>query len=156
MLNIKFYCSSILFNVIYLEKKMRQRDFRLKAFTLTELLVVLVIIGILMLIALPNLMPLIAKTHSLEAQQALTTIQKLERSYHQMHVKYTGDLLELGFEPEKTITEGGNAKYAIQITDASPTGFTAKAVAVVDFDQDGVFNEWEIDHTGTLREIVKD
>ncbi|MGH1437845.1 MAG: type IV pilin protein [Lewinella sp.] len=135
---------------------MRQRDFRLKAFTLTELLVVLVIIGILMLIALPNLMPLIAKTHSLEAQQALTTIQKLERSYHQMHVKYTGDLLELGFEPEKTITEGGNAKYAIQITDASPTGFTAKAVAVVDFDQDGVFNEWEIDHTGTLREIVKD
>lgn len=135
---------------------MRQRDFRLKAFTLTELLVVLVIIGILMLIALPNLMPLIAKTHSLEAQQALTTIQKLERSYHQMHVKYTGDLLELGFEPEKTITEGGNAKYAIQITDASPTGFTAKAVAVVDFDQDGTFNEWEIDHTGTLREIVKD
>jgi type IV pilus assembly protein PilE len=119
-------------------------------------LVVLVIIGILMLIALPNLMPLIAKTHSLEAQQALTTIQKLERSYHQMHVKYTGDLLELGFEPEKTITEGGNAKYAIQITDASPTGFTARAVAVVDFDQDGVFNEWEIDHTGTLRETVKD
>ncbi|WP_367390187.1 type IV pilin protein [Lewinella sp. LCG006] len=135
---------------------MKRRDFRLKAFTLTELLVVLVIIGILMLIALPNLMPLIAKTHSLEAQQALTTIQKLERSYHQMHVKYTGDLLELGFEPEKTIPEGGNAKYAIQITSADPTSFVARAVAVVDFDQDGVFNEWEIDHNGTLREIVKD
>lgn len=135
---------------------MKQRSSRLKAFTLTELLVVLVIIGILMLIALPNLMPLIAKTHSLEAQQALSTIQKLERSYHQMHVKYTDDLLELGFEPEKTIPEGGKAKYSVAIISASPSAFIAKATAVVDFDQDGTFNEWEIDQNGTLRELVKD
>lgn len=129
---------------------------RLKAFTLTELLVVLVIIGILMLIALPNLMPLISKTHSLEAQQALTTIQKLQKSYHQMHVKYTNDLLALGFEQEKTIPEGGKAKYLIEVIDASPTHFVAKAKAVVDFDQDGTFNEWEITHDGELRELIKD
>ncbi|MEM1323271.1 MAG: prepilin-type N-terminal cleavage/methylation domain-containing protein [Bacteroidota bacterium] len=129
---------------------------KLKAFTLTELLVVLVIIGILMLIALPNLMPLIAKTHSIEAQQALTTIQKLQKSYHQMHVKYASDLLELGFEQEKTVMEGGNAKYAVEILQATPTGFVAKARAVVDFDQDGVFNEWEISQDGALRELIKD
>ncbi len=128
----------------------------LKAFTLTELLVVLVIIGILMLIALPNLMPLISKTHSIEAQQALTTIQKLQKSYHQMHVKYANDLLELGFEQEKTVMEGGNAKYAVEILQATPTGFVAKARAVVDFDQDGVYNEWEISQEGTLRELIKD
>ena len=133
-----------------------KRPVPFKAFTLTELLVVLVIIGILMLIALPNLMPLISKTHSLEAQQALTTLQKLEKSYHQMHVKYTEELLELGFEPEKTVEEGGNAKYTIEITSASPTGFTARARAVVDFDQDGTFNEWEISQDGALREVVKD
>ncbi len=129
---------------------------KLKAFTLTELLVVLVIIGILMLIALPNLMPLISKTHSIEAQQALTTIQKLQKSYHQMHVKYANDLLELGFEQEKTVMEGGNAKYAVEILQATPTGFVAKARAVVDFDQDGVFNEWEISQDGSLRELIKD
>ena len=128
----------------------------LKAFTLTELLVVLVIIGILMLIALPNLTPLIAKTHSIEAQQALTAIQKLEKSYHQMNVKYTTDLQELGFEPEKTVNAGGNAKYDIQIVSATPTTFLAKARAVVDFDQDGTFNEWEINQDGQLRELVKD
>lgn len=129
---------------------------QLSAFTLTELLVVLVIIGILMLIALPNLMPLIAKTHSLEAQQALTTVQKLQRSYHQLHVNYTSDLLELGFEPEPTVLEAGNAKYQIAILEAGPTGFLAKATAVVDFDQDGTFNEWEIDQSGKLREVVRD
>jgi len=127
-----------------------------KAFTLTELLVVLVIIGILMLIALPNLMPLISKTHSIEAQQSLTTIQKLQKSYHQMHVKYTDDLLALGFEPQKTILEGGSSKYDIQVVQASPMGFVVKAKAVVDFDQDGVFNEWEITNEGVLRETVRD
>lgn len=40
---------------------------RLKAFSMPELLVVLVIIGILVLIALPNLMPLISKAKSVEA-----------------------------------------------------------------------------------------
>ena len=129
---------------------------KLKAFTLTELLIVLVIIGILMLLALPNLMPLISKTHSIEAQQALTTIQRLQKSYHQLHVKYTDDLLELGFEQEKTVLEGGPAKYVIDISNVSPTGFAAKATAVVDFDQDGTFNEWEITQEGVLRELVKD
>ncbi|KAA3641109.1 MAG: prepilin-type N-terminal cleavage/methylation domain-containing protein [Bacteroidetes bacterium] len=129
---------------------------KLKAFTLTELLIVLVIIGILMLLALPNLMPLISKTHSIEAQQALTTIQRLQKSYHQLHVKYTDDLLELGFEQEKTVLEGGPAKYIVEITNSGPTGFSAKATAVVDFDQDGNFNEWEITQEGVLRELVKD
>ena len=129
---------------------------RITAFTLTELLLVLVIIGILMLIALPNLMPLIARTHSLEAQQALVTIQKLQRSHYQLHVKYTNDLMALGFEPEPTVMEGGSAKYTIEIIEASPTTFVAKARAVVDFDQDGIFNEWEISQDGQLKELVKD
>jgi len=129
---------------------------KLKGYTLTELLVVLVIIGILMLIALPNLMPLIAKTHSLEAQQSLTTIQKLQRSYYQMHLKYSDDLLDLGFEPQKTIDQGGQAKYTIVIEEASLSDFKAKAIAVVDFDKDGAFNEWEISAEGIIKETVKD
>ncbi len=49
------------------------------AFNLQELLVVLVIIGILLLLALPNLMPLISKTKSLEAQTQLKHISNLAR-----------------------------------------------------------------------------
>lgn len=40
----------------------------LRAFLLTELLVVLVIIGILVLVAMPNLMPLISRAKATEAQ----------------------------------------------------------------------------------------
>ena len=41
---------------------------KLPAYNLQEVLIVLVIIGILLLLALPNLMPLISKTKSVEAQ----------------------------------------------------------------------------------------
>ncbi|MEX2379157.1 MAG: prepilin-type N-terminal cleavage/methylation domain-containing protein, partial [Vicingaceae bacterium] len=44
---------------------------KIKAFTLTELLVVLIIVGILVLLALPKLMPLISKAKSTEAQLQL-------------------------------------------------------------------------------------
>lgn len=45
------------------------RNARINAFSLPELLVVLVIIGILVLAALPNLMPLISRAKATEAQQ---------------------------------------------------------------------------------------
>ena len=56
--------------LIFEEKQVNfQFSKKLKAFTLTELLIVLVIIGILVLVALPNLMPMISKAKSTEAQE---------------------------------------------------------------------------------------
>ena len=130
---------------------------RIKAYTLTELLVVLVIIGILILLALPELMPLVTRAHSMEAKNALKMVQTLEKTHFYEFAKYTQDLETIGFEHQKPVTEeGGSAKYVIEISAISPNSFTAKATAVVDFDGDGTFNEWEINEKGVLVEVVKD
>ena len=127
-----------------------------KAFSLPELLVVLVIIGILVLVALPNLMPLISRAKATEAQQQLTFLHSLEQSYFYTYSRYSDDLVELGFEQTLLVTEGGNANYRIEVISADEKGFKAQAVSVVDFDKDGIFNVWEIDQDKKLHESVKD
>jgi type IV pilus assembly protein PilE len=131
---------------------------RVNAYTLTEILVVLVIIGILILLALPNLLPLITKAKSLEAKTQLNHVQTLEQSYFYEHSKYSKDLTEIGFIQDKLVTDGKDARanYRIEITSATNTGFTAKATAVVDFNGNGTFNVWEIDQNKTLHEVTPD
>jgi len=135
---------------------MKKNYIKLKAFTLTELLVVLVIIGILVLLALPSLMPLISKAKSTEAQLQLEHVYTLEKTYFYLHSKYSNDINEISYEPAKLTTEGGNANYQIIITSATNNSFVAKATAVSDFDGDGVFNVWEIDHEKKLKEVTPD
>jgi type IV pilus assembly protein PilE len=131
---------------------------RVKAYTLTEILVVLVIIGILVLLALPNLLPLITKAKSTEAKLQLEHLQTLEKNYFYEHSKYSKDLGEIGFVQEKLSTDSkdGRANYRIEITNATNTTFTGRATAVVDFNGNGTFNVWEIDQDKTLKEVTPD
>lgn len=128
----------------------------LRAFSLPELLVVLVIIGILVLVALPNLMPLISRAKTIEAQQQLAYLHSLEKSYFYTYSKYSSSLDEIGFEQSVLVSDGGQANYVIEIVEATEHGFRATATSITDFDGDGVFNVWEIDERKNLRETVKD
>ncbi|MEQ8712454.1 MAG: hypothetical protein RIC80_05530, partial [Cyclobacteriaceae bacterium] len=118
--------------------------------------VVLVIVGILVLIALPSLMPMISRARGLEAKQQLKHVHTLQKTYFYEYSRFSDDLIRLGFEQPKLVEEGGNANYIVEIVEASPSLFLARAVAVVDFDQDGEFNVWEIDQDGILVEKVPD
>ncbi len=131
---------------------------RVKAYTLTEILVVLVIIGILVLLALPNLLPLITRAKATEAKVQLEHVQLLEKNYFYEHSKYSNNLAEIGFIQEKLTTDSkdGKANYRIEITNATNATFTARATAVVDFNGNGTFNVWEIDQDKNLREVTPD
>lgn len=127
-----------------------------KAFTLNEILMVLAIIGILLLLALPQFMPLISKTKAQEAKIQLKYIANLQSQYRYLNSKYTMEFNELDFEAPKTVNEGGNANYRYEVVEASAGNFRVRAEAIVDFDGDGVFNVWEIDENGNPKETVKD
>lgn len=131
---------------------------RLPAYTLTEILVVLVIIGILVLLALPVLLPLITKAKSTEAKIQLAHLHTLEKNYFYEHSKYTDNLPDIGFVQEtmSTASKEGRANYQISVISAGSNTFTARATAVVDFNGNGTFNVWEIDQDNNLREVTPD
>jgi|SRR5690606_7087306 len=129
---------------------------KLPSYNLQEILIVLVIIGILLLLALPNLMPLISKAKSIEAQTQLKYIYNSQTSYRFMYSKYAGDLSDIDFEAPKTVKENGSSNYVYEVISASNNSFKVQATAITDFDGDGIFNVWEIDESGNPIQTVKD
>lgn len=127
-----------------------------KAYSLTEILIVLCIIGILLLMVLPNQTSVIGQAKAIEAQAMLNQVYGLEKSHFYRYSKYSSNLEELGFEQEATVDDGGQAVYKIEIIEASSDGFLARATSVSDLDGDGAFNVWEIDNKKILTEVTKD
>ncbi len=127
-----------------------------KAYSMTEILIVLCIIGIILLMVLPNQTAIISQAKAIEAQAMLNHVYGLEKSHFYRFSKYSTNLEELGFEQELTVEEGGQAVYRIEIVEASNSSFLARATSVSDLDGDGVFNTWEIDDKKVLTEVIKE
>jgi type IV pilus assembly protein PilE len=125
-------------------------------FSLTEVLVVIVIIGILILLALPRFTAVITRAKTTEAKTMLRHLYTLERAFYYENDRYSDSLIEIGFEQAPLITEGGEARYKIEIVKANSEIFTGQARAVVDFDKDGNYNIWEVDETGKIIQTVMD
>lgn len=140
----------------YPETFKRMYNVYLSGMTLIELLLVLALIGILLSMAVPKLMPLIGRTKSMEAQMQLKHILNLEKNYFYINSKYTNNIDELGFEQSKLVTQNGKANYKIEIIEASNKSFVAKATSVTDFDQDGQMNVWQVNQDEEIKEITKD
>ena len=133
-----------------------RREQFIDAFSLAEILIVLAIMGILIMLVVPNNAGVAARTKSLEAKQELKFVNSLQYGYFLQYSKYSGDLGEIDYIPHKTVLQGGTANYEISILEANPTGYKVQAKAVQDFNGNGTYNIWEIDQEGTLKEIQKD
>lgn len=129
---------------------------KLPAFNLQEMLIVLAILGILLLIALPNFMPLISKAKAQEAKIQLKYISNLQQQYHYLHSKYSSGFDDIDYDPPISVLDNGNANYRYEVTEVSASNFKVQAIAVVDFDGDGIYNVWEIDRNGSPVEITED
>jgi len=127
-----------------------------KAYSMTEILIVLCIIGIILLMVLPNQTAVISQAKAIEAQAMLNQVYGLEKSHFYRYSKYSNSLEEIGFEQELTVDQGGQAVYKIEIVEATNESFSARATSVSDLDSDGVFNTWEIDNKKILTEVTKE
>ncbi len=125
-------------------------------FSLTEILVVIVIIGILVLLAMPRFSAVITRAKTTEAKTMLKHLHTLEEAYYYENDTYSDDLNRLGFESAALITEGGEARYRMEVVSADVNNYRARATAVIDFDRDGQFNIWEVDQSGKVKQTLPD
>ena len=121
---------------------MMSRVHNRKGFTLIELMIVVVIIGILAALAIPRFMQTSGKAKKSEAKTVLKQLYQLERAYFQEHDAYVAGLntaalvaTSLSFDDP-----GADARYDYSVTVLGAT-FTATATEIADADGDGTANE---------------
>jgi prepilin-type N-terminal cleavage/methylation domain-containing protein len=142
-------------------QRMRKRLSSNQGFSLLELLIVLVIIGILAGIAIPQYMSSTVRAKQTEAKELLHQIYLLERSHFQNNDGYwiPGAAVIAGKDTPYAFDTLGveimkSARYTYAIT-GDQDHFIATATAL-HLDDDPAIDKWQIDETGDLRAVIDD
>ncbi len=131
-----------------------------RGFTLIEILIVLVIIGILAGLAIPRYVGATSKAKQVEAKQLLRQIYTMEQSYRLEHDTFW--IPPTGTTASRTSTNAFGAigveimvqaRYQYEIR-GSADHFTATATA--NLDDDATIDTWTIDETGELKGVIDD
>ena len=126
----------------------RMKRFR-RGFSLLEVMIVVVIIGILATLAYPSLEGYLQRSKQTEAKVGLSAVYTAQKIYFAINQTYADSLSNLDVQLET----GGSSRYSITLTGSS-SSFTATAKG--NLDDDAVLDIWTIDQNKTLQNTVSD
>ena len=119
---------------------------RFHGFSLMEVMIVVVIIGILAALAYPNLEKYLKRARQTEAKTNLSAIYTAQKIYFTLHQSYAEDINEL----DLSLAQG---LYTFTIQEESTSTFKAQAEGNID---DDALDIWTIDQDKDLRYTTDD
>ncbi len=130
-----------------------------EGFTLIELMVVVVIIGILAALAIPRFMQATTKTKQAEAKSILKQIFVMEQAYRQEYNTYWGNGVTASAAAPTTMGRigveiGSTARYTYSLV-AATSAFTATATSGI-LDDDAAVDTWTMNEQGVLTYMSDD
>jgi type IV pilus assembly protein PilE len=130
-----------------------------KGFTLIELMIVVVIIGILAALAIPRFMRSTTKAKQSEAKQLLKQVYTMQHAYRQEFNVYAcpGAVASAAAGAAFArigVDVGASARYTYTMTTATATAFLCTATA--NLDDDAAVDTWTINQDGTLTCTIDD
>ena len=120
---------------------------RFHGFSLMEVMIVVVIIGILAALAYPNLEKYLKRARQTEAKTNLIAIYTAQKIYFTLHQSYAEDINEL----DLSLAQGD--PYTFTIQEASTSTFKAQAEGNID---DDALDTWTIDQDKNLLYTIDD
>ena len=129
-----------------------------KGFTLIELMIVVVIIGVLSALAIPRFFRAATKSKQSEAREVLKQVYTMQRAYFVEHETYTLNGVTASAAAPTAFSSIAieimpSARYTYVMT---ATATTFSCVATANLDDDAIIDTWTISQTGTLLNTIDD